>query len=469
MRHAATSPRTTARYLLAFGTVVAMISLIGVADALPNRGANAVTKRVAGANLLKNPAFEQSTKHWQSRFEHLSRVVGGRNGGYAARVSGFGRARLHVWPKPVVAAPTGARYVASAWVKSSRLQVVRLYVTQYVGSTRVARKKTVATLTADRWQQLSAKVNRVQPGATIGLAVRSSSPGERVTLMVDDASLVDRHPSSSVATPPPPEPSSSGVDPTPSESAKGTSPSSVVFEDNFNGASLDTTKWTSRYPWPWHDGRSFTGEYEWYDDRQVTVGDGVLNLKATRGPHKGTDGVTYPYMSGVVTTGGKQTFTYGLIEARVKIPKMAGPAWSATGNKLWPAFWLCPAASYESGASTYPEIDVFEFFGDSANPATTYHYTNSSGQSAQKKQWYKDLKRDFGGSWVTWGLDWQPGMMRFLIDGQEVFRVDGSIVPSKPMFVMLNMAVGKDVWGSPGPETPDNAVMQVDWVRVTKG
>ena len=283
------------------------------------------------------------------------------------------------------------------------------------------------------------------------------------SLRVDDVSVVA--PGPSVASP---SASQAGpVVPPPGESSQGSG--SLVFSDEFDASTLSTGKWTTRYPWPWHDGRSFDGEYQWYRDDRVSVQNGSLDINAVRGAVTGTDGINYPYTSGVVTTGGKFTFTYGLLEARVKVPKMAGPAWSKSGSKLWPAFWLCPAASYESGSSTYPEIDVFEFFGDSSNPATHFHYFDpETGADKASVKWYGSQGTDFGDRWAVWGLDWRPGLMRFLVDGTEVHRVEGASVPSQPMFIMLNMAVGKSSWGSPGPETPADAHMQVDWVRVTK-
>ena len=72
----------------------------------------------------------------------------------------------------------------------------------------------------------------------------------------------------------------------------------------------------------------------------------------TGSPTKPLPGV----VSGKVTSQGKFAFTFGVLEARVRLPR---------GDWLWPAFWLLPNSTDTYG--WWPksgELDVFEGRGN---------------------------------------------------------------------------------------------------------
>ena len=92
---------------------------------------------------------------------------------------------------------------------------------------------------------------------------------------------------------------------------------------------------------------------------QVSVTGGDLNLSAIAKTQT-VGGKTFPYTSGMVTTMGKYTFTYGTIEARINL--------SGSNGKIdnWPAFWA-------DGTGAWPatgELDVMEGLGGRA----AYHF-----------------------------------------------------------------------------------------------
>src|SRR5262249_2095976 len=102
---------------------------------------------------------------------------------------------------------------------------------------------------------------------------------------------------------------------------------SLVFEDDFDGTTLDLTKWYQRYIYNNGTLDHFKDEVERYQDGDTyhAVSNGILSLVATL-PTEGGGGY---YGSGMIRS--HQTFRYGYFEARIKMPP---------GRGLFPAFWL---------------------------------------------------------------------------------------------------------------------------------
>ena len=93
----------------------------------------------------------------------------------------------------------------------------------------------------------------------------------------------------------------------------------LIFDDEFNGTTLDTNAWLPNYR-----GTSNTettppvtpNELQCYDPKQVTVSGGHLNLTAIRGSCiEEVHGKTYSYKSGIVMS--TTTYLYGYFEATV--------------------------------------------------------------------------------------------------------------------------------------------------------
>src|SRR6476661_4078270 len=76
-----------------------------------------------------------------------------------------------------------------------------------------------------------------------------------------------------------------------------------VMHDEFNGA-LDKHVWSRCHWWGSHGCTIETNhELEWYLPGQVSVRNGVLRLTAQRRRVVGSNGRTYPYASGMVSSG----------------------------------------------------------------------------------------------------------------------------------------------------------------------
>jgi len=242
----------------------------------------------------------------------------------------------------------------------------------------------------------------------------------------------------------------------------------LIFDDEFNGAKLDKSKWFWCYPSEAPDnctnnqrGIPFR-EREQYRSSQLVVENGALRLVAVRRsvkPH-------FPWTSGMVTTGGPFergsphptfAFKYGYAEMRAKLPE---------GRGFWPAFWLLPA----NGAWP-PEVDIMEWQG--AQPRRDYltvHFSDkrSKNDSLQATFEGPNLSR----AYHIYALDREPGVITWYVDGVARFEVTakqieerGGRFPSTPMYVLVNLALGG--WVSPpNSHTPSPSSMTIDYVRV---
>jgi beta-glucanase (GH16 family) len=236
----------------------------------------------------------------------------------------------------------------------------------------------------------------------------------------------------------------------------------LVFADEFEQDALDQSRWTTCY-W-WDDGgctNSGNQELEWYLPDNVKVEGGVLRLEARQGWVRGSDGASYPYTSGMVSTGRSVDdlaqqprfgFRYGRVEVRMRMPE---------GKGLWPALWLLPL-THESR----PEIDVMEVLGDT--PATLrahFRYLDDDGERVTRGHTWTGA--DSSAGWHRYGLRWTPEELVWLVDGKEQWRFsEEEFVPDEPMYLLINLAVGGEWSGDPAPSTEFPAVLEVDYVRV---
>jgi beta-glucanase (GH16 family) len=213
----------------------------------------------------------------------------------------------------------------------------------------------------------------------------------------------------------------------------------LVFDSEFNGSSLDRSQWSTG----WFGSGVTRGanrlEQECMDPAQVSVANGALDLTAVA-KKETCDGVTEPYASGIVTTDGLFSFTYGYMEARIWLPGSG----SITD---WPAFWALGQNHPTDG-----EIDIVEGIDGRA----VAHFHNSAG-----KQGPMYGTSTFTGGWHTFAADWEPGSVTYYFDGTEIGSFTSGIT-SAPMYLVLDQALSTAITS---PDTTP-ATMRVDYVRV---
>jgi beta-glucanase (GH16 family) len=215
----------------------------------------------------------------------------------------------------------------------------------------------------------------------------------------------------------------------------------LKFDDEFNGSSLDQKNWNTQFPW----GRVSTpnGEAQYYAPDSFKVADGLLQIQADKRDMEG-----FHYTSGIITTFDKFSMTFGYVEMRAKLPK---------GKGLWPAFWLIPVDQ-----SWPPEMDVFEARGDHPDTISMTNHWSDEGKHQFVTQSYTgpDFTQDFH----TFGVEWSPSEIIWYVDGVDRFRTNQG-VPSKPMYLVVNLAVGGNLVGYPDDSTPFPSHLEIDYVR----
>lgn len=233
----------------------------------------------------------------------------------------------------------------------------------------------------------------------------------------------------------------------------------LLWHDEFNGKSLDESIWNYEPHEPGWTNNELQ-EYTTSTDN-VFLRDGNLVIKAIQTD----DG----YTSGKVTSQNKQDFTYGKVVARARVPE---------GKGLWPAIWMMPQdESYYGQWPKCGEIDIMEVLGHQVDTAyATIHYGEPHGE--QQGTYVLD-EGTFASDFHEFSVEWEPGEMRFYIDGNLYHTVNDWFTAvddvekpypapfDQPFFVQMNLAVGGDWPGDPDANTDfDKAEFEIDYVRV---
>ena len=157
----------------------------------------------------------------------------------------------------------------------------------------------------------------------------------------------------------------------------------LVWEDLFDGTSLDSSVWNVEVN---GDGGG-NNELQFYRAENVSVGKDYASgrnclILTARRENYGNKAFT----SGRVNSKNKKAFTHGKVEALIKLP--------STANGLWPAFWMMGNDFDQVGWPRCGEIDILEM-GNAAGIAagTQDRYLNGACHWG----YYKDVG---GGNWA---------------------------------------------------------------------
>lgn len=265
----------------------------------------------------------------------------------------------------------------------------------------------------------------------------------------------------------------------------------TTFEDDFNGNSLDDSKWTTGLVWG--DTRIINGEQQYFVNTQERPGFGYNPFSFT-GNSLIIEAIPLPeelrsslppaceeadptgldrceFLSGALSTHNtdgtsKYQFIYGYTEARIKVSDSAGALSS------FYLFHRYPGTGVNRQA---PEIDILEYLGE--NPFgdeeafQTYHYQDpltGVHRSSPTMSHANESGESFGEDFHTFGVLWEPQLIVWYIDGVEVARVTGPQVGRQPMNI-INYLVAGSGW-APTPDASDPGVfpmkMEVDYIRV---
>lgn len=228
----------------------------------------------------------------------------------------------------------------------------------------------------------------------------------------------------------------------------------LLWRDEFDGQALNPDNWvveTGAGGWG-------NNELQFYTDRpeNLRIEDGTLVIEARQEDYRGSR-----YTSARIKTQYKQTFQFGRIEARMRLP---------TGKGIWPAFWMLGETLPTEGWPRAGEIDIMENIGEPHTVYGTVHGPGYSGGNSVGKSYTvggEPLHQGFH----TYAVEWMPGEIRWFLDDTLFYTVTERDVPGawvfdQPFFILLNLAVGGNWPGYPDETTRFPQQLLVDYVRV---
>ena len=225
----------------------------------------------------------------------------------------------------------------------------------------------------------------------------------------------------------------------------------ILFEDDFDGTSLDSTKWELCPEWERQGGMSF------WDSGMVSLnGEGQLILRAE------WDDAAGRVNAGAVRTEGLFSASYGYYEASIKFPYAPG---------VWGAFWMmCGNVSGEgNGAADGVEIDIIESIGNDWGASNSALHWDGYGD-AHKSVGSGEFKYNiYDGEFHTFGLERTEEAYIFYVDGKQSWKVTANKCDPCPADGYLKLTLESAEWAGGGKPACIKTLpvqMEVNYVRV---
>ncbi len=227
---------------------------------------------------------------------------------------------------------------------------------------------------------------------------------------------------------------------------------SLVWTDSFSNSNINTNNWN------FESGTGNSGwgnnELQFYTNRQenATIQNGNLCIIAKKENYQGSN-----YTSARMLTKNLHQWTYGKIEARIKLPQTQG---------VWPAFWMLGSNIDAVNWPICGELDILEHINTENKIHGTMHW-NNNGHVQSGSNTICNVS-----NFHTYGIEWNADSISWLLDNNVFYinsiknNINNTQAFHKPFFIILNMAVGGNWPGSPNANSIFPDTMFVDYVNV---
>jgi beta-glucanase (GH16 family) len=225
----------------------------------------------------------------------------------------------------------------------------------------------------------------------------------------------------------------------------------LVWSDEFTETSIQSSNWNFETG----SGGWGNSELEYYTNRtdNATISNGNLLIIAKQESYNGSN-----YTSARMNTSGLHSWTYGKVEASIKLP---------SGQGLWPAFWMLGNNISQVSWPQCGEIDIMERINTAPTLYGTMHWENNGAAS-------------YGGNtpipnpsqYHLYSVEWDSASIVWYLDGTQYWsgnianNINNTNAFHEPFYILLNMAVGGTWPGNPDGTSVFPDTMYIDYVRV---
>jgi len=238
----------------------------------------------------------------------------------------------------------------------------------------------------------------------------------------------------------------------------------LVWEDNFNGTSVNTGTWSYFAPWgncncQAHQTNGANHEFSNGIIKLVSKKENSVCWECDHGPDPETRPNPIPIGGGLhthalsYTTGAlcsKEAFKYGYFEIRCKLPELSNTQY--TGKGFSPGFWMTPYwTNCYGGYVKYSEIDFFEIDATNNLHTCNAHYSDIDHPGTPGHPYWSirtnavyDFTVNFN-DFHKFSGEWSSKYINFYFDDQ-LFRSTSTEYVSQliPMNIIMGIATPAD-------------------------
>lgn len=232
----------------------------------------------------------------------------------------------------------------------------------------------------------------------------------------------------------------------------------LVWHDEFEeGTELNASNWTHEVQnagWVNNELQNYVNHTSPGGQKVTEIKNGKLRINCFK-----EDGKIY---SGRVYAKVTEGWTYGYIEASIKLPK---------GKGTWPAFWMMPVHFTSWPADG--EIDIMEEVGGHPNYVSSSLHANAHVHSNNTQVTHEMYLEGAEDDFHTYAIQWTHDNITTYVDGQVQLSYDNRGLGrddwpyDAPFYVIFNLAWGGTWGGTYGiDESALPVTMEVDYIRV---